>query len=106
MLRTDLLLRSLAPSDTAKLQVQHIELAPNAEAPHHRHNVAILAYVLEGKVQTESEDGSVSTYDVGAAWWQQPGPHVHLVARNASKNARARLLTVFIGEKLPITDAD
>lgn len=73
-----------------------IELAPSAEAPHHRDDVTYLVYVLEGEVESEPEDGKVIRNTRGGVWWQDAGPHVHLIARNASKIRRARLLAMLI----------
>jgi quercetin dioxygenase-like cupin family protein len=96
VIRTEMMQRLLPAGGFRNVQVLQIELAPGAEAPHHRDDVAILAYVLEGIVESEPEEGKVSTHNRGDAWWQSPGPHVHLIARKSSKTRRARLLTVLI----------
>jgi quercetin dioxygenase-like cupin family protein len=74
-----------------------IELPPGAAAIRHRHDVAVLAYVLEGVVQNQFDGGTMLTHKEGESWWEAPGT-VHDVARNASSTTRARLLVVYIGE--------
>lgn len=75
-----------------------IDLPPGAGAPRHRHDVAVLAYVLEGEVDNQFDGGAALRHKAGDSWWEAPGT-VHDTARNASTTARARLLVVYIGEK-------
>jgi quercetin dioxygenase-like cupin family protein len=96
--RTDLLKRALPPGNFRDVQAAVIELKPSANAPRHRHDVAVLAYVLEGTVENQFDGGAVQIHKAGDSWWETPGT-VHDVARNASSTARARLLVVYIGEE-------
>lgn len=96
--RTELLKQVLPPGDFRTVQAVSIELPPGAAAPRHRHDVAVMAYVLEGAVENQFNAGTVATYKTGQAWWEAPGT-VHDVARNPSKTDRARLLIVYIGEE-------
>lgn len=96
--RTALLTRTLPPGNFQDVQAAVVELAPSASAPRHRHDVAVLAYVLEGTVENQFDGGSAETHKAGDSWWEAPGT-VHDLARNASKIERARLLVVYIGEK-------
>jgi quercetin dioxygenase-like cupin family protein len=95
--RTELLKQVLPAGDFRNVQALVIELAPGAGAPSHRHDVAVLAYVLEGVVENQFDGGPLQTHKLGDSWWEAPGT-VHNVARNASKTERARLLVVYIGE--------
>jgi quercetin dioxygenase-like cupin family protein len=95
--RTELLKQVLPAGDFRDVQAVMIELAPGAVAPVHRHDVAVLAYVLEGVVENRFDAGPLQTHKVGQSWWEAPGT-VHNVARNVSKTDRARLLVVYIGE--------
>ena len=95
--RTDLLKQVLPPGDFRNVQAVVIELAPGAGAPRHRHDVAVLAYVLEGIVENQFDGGALLTHKQGDSWWEAPGT-VHNVARNASRTERVRLLVVYIGE--------
>lgn len=95
--RTDILKHALPPGDFRDVQAVIIELQPGAAAPQHRHDVAVLAYVLEGTVENQFDGGAVQTHKAGDSWWEAPGT-VHDTARNSSSTARARLLVVYIGE--------
>ncbi|HET9275351.1 MAG TPA: cupin domain-containing protein [Gemmatimonadales bacterium] len=98
MTRTELIRRTLPAGDFRNVQATLIDLEPGASAPRHRHDVAVLAYVLEGTVENRFDGGAVLTHKEGESWWEAPGT-VHDVARNPSTSARARLLVVYIGEE-------
>jgi quercetin dioxygenase-like cupin family protein len=95
--RTGLLKRALPPGDFREVEAVLIELPPGAAAPRHRHDVAVVAYVLEGTVANQFDGGALQIHRTGESWWESPGT-VHDVARNASSTDKARLLIVFIGE--------
>jgi quercetin dioxygenase-like cupin family protein len=95
--RTGLLKGVLPPGDFREVEAVMIDLPPGAAAPRHRHDVAVMAYVLEGTVENQFDGGAVQTHKIGDSWWEAPGT-VHDTARNASTTARARLLVVYIGE--------
>ena len=96
--RTDLLKQVLPPGNFREVQAAVVELRPGATAPRHRHDVAVLAYVVEGVVENQFDGGETHVHKTGETWWEAPGT-VHDVARNPSKTARARLLVVYIGEE-------
>jgi quercetin dioxygenase-like cupin family protein len=95
--RIDLLKQSLPSGDFRTVQAVIVELQPGASAAIHRHDVAVLAYVLEGEVENRFNGGAAQTHRTGDSWWEAPGT-VHDVARNLSSTARARLLIVYIAE--------
>lgn len=95
--RTGLLKHVLPPGDFREVEAIMIELQPGAAAPRHRHDVAVVAYVIEGTVENQFDGGPVQIHKVGESWWESPGT-VHDTARNASTTAKARLLIVYIGE--------
>jgi quercetin dioxygenase-like cupin family protein len=95
--RTDLLKQTLPSGDFRTVQAAVVELQPGAAAAIHRHDVAVLAYVLEGEVENRFIGGPALTHRAGDSWWEAPGT-VHDVARNLSTTARARLLIVYIAE--------
>ena len=95
--RTDLLKRVLPAGDFREVEAVIIDLPPGAAAPRHRHDVAVVAYVLEGTVENQFDGGPLQTHKIGDSWWEAPGT-VHDTARNASPTERARLLVVYIGE--------
>jgi quercetin dioxygenase-like cupin family protein len=96
--RTELLAQALPPGNFRDVKAAVIELGPGAAAPRHRHDVAVLAYVLEGTVENRFDGGTIRTHKAGESWWEAPGT-VHDLARNASPTSRARLLVVYIGEE-------
>jgi quercetin dioxygenase-like cupin family protein len=95
--RTDLLHQTLPAGDFRELQEAIVELQPGAAATRHRHDVAVIAYVLEGTVENQFNGGASQTFTAGQSWYEAPGT-VHDVARNTSTTARARLLIVYVGE--------
>ena len=95
--RTELLKQVLPAGNFRNVHAVTIDLAPGAGAPMHRHDVAVLAYVIEGAVENQFDGGALQTHKIGESWWEAPGT-VHNVARNASNTERARLLVVYIGE--------
>lgn len=102
--RTDLIKRQLPPGAFRNVEAVIVDLAPGAAAVRHRHDVAVLVYVLEGTVENQFDGGPLATHKVGESWWESPGT-VHDVARNLSPSGHARLLIVYIGEdgKAPTT---
>jgi quercetin dioxygenase-like cupin family protein len=96
--RTPILKQALPPGDFRNVQAIIVELAPGASAPRHRHDVAVLAYVLEGNVENQFDGGALVMHKQGDSWWEAPGT-VHNVVRNASDSEPARLLVVYIGEE-------
>lgn len=95
--RTGLLKRVLPSGDFREVEAVMIELPPGAAAPKHRHDVAVVAYVIEGTVENQFDGGAVQIHKMGESWWESPGT-IHDTARNASTTATARLLIVYIGE--------
>lgn len=96
--RTDLLKQVLPPGNFRNVQAAVVELAPGAVAASHRHDVAVLVYVLEGEVENQFGGGAPELRKAGESWWEPPGT-VHNAARNVSATARTRLLVVYIGEE-------
>jgi quercetin dioxygenase-like cupin family protein len=96
--RTEVLKQVLPPGNFRNVEAAVIEIAPGAVAARHRHDVAVMAYVLEGTVENQFGGGPTLTHKTGEGWWEAPGT-VHDVARNPSRTDRARLLIVYIGEE-------
>jgi quercetin dioxygenase-like cupin family protein len=74
-----------------------VEYGPGGSNPAHTHpkSAFIYATVLEGAIQSQVNDGPVTTYRVGESWSENPGDR-HLVSANASDTEPARLLAVFV----------
>lgn len=97
ILRAAVMKRQLPVGDFRTVEVVVLDLAPAAGAPIHRHDVAVVAYVLAGEVENRFNGGPPERHVEGQSWWEAPGT-VHNVARNVSATARARLLIVYVAE--------
>jgi quercetin dioxygenase-like cupin family protein len=74
-----------------------VEYGPGGSNPAHTHpkSAFIYATVLEGAIQSQVNDGPVTTYRAGESWSENPGDR-HNVSANASDTEPARLLAVFV----------
>jgi quercetin dioxygenase-like cupin family protein len=72
-----------------------VELAPGAASPSHHHAGLVFAYVLEGTVRSQINDGEVIEYHAGQYWIEPPGVK-HTLTQNPSRTQPARLLAVFV----------
>lgn len=80
-----------------------VDYAPGEASPAHRHPGSVFAYVLEGEVQSQLDDGAIVTYKAGQSWVETPRV-LHAVSRNASATRPARLLVwLMVGENEPPT---
>lgn len=69
---------------------------PGGKTPLHRHGRAfVVAYVLEGSVNSKVDNGTVRTFKAGESWTENPGA-VHAVSENASATEPAKILAVLI----------
>lgn len=96
--RIDLLKEVLPAGDYRNVTAAIVELAPGAAASIHRHDVGVLAYVIEGAIENQFNGGASQVHRAGESWWEAPGT-VHNVARNPSTTAKTRFLVVYIGEE-------
>jgi quercetin dioxygenase-like cupin family protein len=72
-----------------------VDYAPGQSSRAHVHPGSVLAYVLEGEVVSQLQGQPPVTYRAGQSWYEPPGVP-HLVSRNASDSAPARLLAWLI----------
>jgi quercetin dioxygenase-like cupin family protein len=74
-----------------------VDYAPGGASPSHTHakSAFIFAYVLSGEIESQVNDGPKRVYRAGESFYETPGSR-HLVSRNASKTAPAKLLAVFV----------
>jgi quercetin dioxygenase-like cupin family protein len=74
-----------------------VEYEPGASSPPHHHTSqgSVVAYVLEGAIRSQVNDGPVTVYQAGESWLEPPGA-AHSVSANASATEPARLLAVFV----------
>jgi hypothetical protein len=70
---------------------------PGGYSPGHTHPkfAFIYAFVLEGAIRSQVNEGPVTTYKAGQSFSELPGDR-HDVGANASKTKPAKLLAVFV----------
>jgi quercetin dioxygenase-like cupin family protein len=83
-----------------RMTAQTVTYAPGQVSGPHRHapNGFLIAYVLQGSVNSQVEGEPMQTYTVGQSWTEGPGAH-HVVSGNASKTEPASFLVVFVAPK-------
>ena len=72
-----------------------VNYAPGQASKAHVHPGSVFAYVVEGEVVSQLEGQSPVTYRAGQSWYEPPRVP-HLVSRNASDTAPAKLLAWLI----------
>lgn len=72
-----------------------VDYAPGQSSKAHVHPGSVLAYVLEGEVVSQLQGQPPVTYRAGQSWYEPPGVP-HLVSRNATDTAPAKLLAWLI----------
>ena len=72
-----------------------VSYAPGQSSAPHRHPGSVMAYVLEGEVISQLEGQPPITYRAGQSWYEPPLVP-HLVSKNGSSTAPARLLAVLL----------
>ncbi|MEQ1953964.1 cupin domain-containing protein [Mesorhizobium sp. CN2-181] len=74
-----------------------VQYEPGGSSPAHLHpkSAFIYATVLEGAINSQVNDGPVTTFHAGESWSEYPGDR-HRVSQNASATEPARLLAVFV----------
>jgi quercetin dioxygenase-like cupin family protein len=75
-----------------------VEYPPGGSDPVHTHQAQALVYVLEGSVVMQVRGGAPVTLRPGQTFYEGPDD-VHIVGRNASATAPARLLVVLVKDK-------
>lgn len=98
----ELMHQALADKPGTEVAVITVEYPPGGVTPPHEHPGHTYAYVLEGAVVSQLDDQPPQTYKTGQMWSEEPHQH-HMVSKNASATAPAKLLVFFVvppGEKL------
>jgi quercetin dioxygenase-like cupin family protein len=72
-----------------------VDYPPGGATPPHDHPGYAYVYVLQGKVISQVEGQKPQTFARGQTWSELPYQH-HLVSRNASRTAPAKLLVFLI----------
>lgn len=74
------------------------EFAPNMSVGEHRHEGFIYAYVLQGSVRSQLDNGEIIEYGEGDSWVEAPFVR-HILTKNTSDTESAKLLILFIGKE-------
>lgn len=96
---------ALPSMDGSHLTVKLVEVnyAPGQGSEAHSHPCAVVAYVAEGTIRSQVDDGPEKIYKVGETFYEPPNG-IHRVSANGSSTAPAKLLAYFICDKnTPLT---
>ncbi|NBF02243.1 cupin domain-containing protein [Pseudomonas sp. Fl5BN2] len=80
-----------------KVMLLTVDYAPGQATVPHRHAGAAMAYVLQGAITSQVNDGPSITYKVGESWFEPAGSQ-HPVSANASQTEPAKLLVFMLME--------
>lgn len=72
-----------------------VDYAPGAASPSHAHAKSAFTYVVSGAIETQVNDEPKRIVRAGESFYEPPAAR-HVVSRNASATAPARLLAVFV----------
>jgi quercetin dioxygenase-like cupin family protein len=75
-----------------------VEYPPGTSSMAHRHNAHVFVYVLEGSVIMQVKGGQEVTLKAGDTYYENPDD-IHVVSKNASATAPAKILTFFVKDK-------
>ena len=92
---TPLARQALPDAPGKQLVMAVVSYAPGQSSAPHRHPGSVMAYVLEGEVISQLEGQPPITYRAGQSWYEPPRVP-HLVSKNASNTAPAKLLAVLL----------
>lgn len=102
--RIDVMTQPLADIPGREVRITLLDLMPgHASAPHRHPNHHVFGYIVDGTYQWQTGDGPVKTFKAGEAFYEPPGV-LHAVSRNASADARVKLLVFMVADaKQPST---
>jgi quercetin dioxygenase-like cupin family protein len=75
-----------------------VEFPPGTSSAAHRHNAHVFVYVLEGSLVMQVKGGQEVTLKAGETFYEKPDD-IHVVSKNASTTAPAKILTFFVKDK-------
>jgi quercetin dioxygenase-like cupin family protein len=93
-----LLSKDLANAPGRELSMITVEYAPGAADPIHTHQAQAFVYVLEGSIVMQVKGGAPVTLTPGQTFYEGPDD-VHIVGRNASQTARAKVVVFLARNK-------
>ena len=90
-----LMTQALSDQPGTDVTVLTVDYPPGGSTPAHEHPGHTYAYVLEGAVVSQLDAQPAQTFTTGQMWSEAPHQH-HMVSKNASATAPAKLLVVMI----------
>lgn len=72
-----------------------VSYPPGGASQAHSHPCAVIAYVLEGEIESQVQGQPAAIYKAGQTFYEPPHG-VHAISRNASQTRPARLLAYFL----------
>jgi quercetin dioxygenase-like cupin family protein len=105
--RTEVMTQALADVPGREVRITVLDLMPGHASPPHRHpNHHVFGFIVDGTYEWKIDDGPVKTFKPGQAFYEPPGV-LHAVSRNASADARAKLVVFMVADaKQPSTVAE
>ncbi len=73
-----------------------VTLDPNTSVGAHAHDAFVYAYVIEGSIRSQIDDGEIIEYTVGDSWTEPRGV-IHTLTHNPSATDKATILVIFVG---------
>lgn len=90
--------QDLADIDGYQGQIIEVGLQPGAQLGGHRHSGHMFAYVIEGEIVSQLEDGEKITYNTGDYWYEHP-MMLHADFFNPSESAPAKVVIFSVVEE-------
>ena len=78
-----------------KAMMIEVDYKPGQSSIAHKHEGTAMAYVLSGAVTSQVKGEEAQTYKAGEYWYEPAGSE-HLVSKNASTSAPAKLLVFMV----------
>jgi quercetin dioxygenase-like cupin family protein len=105
--RTEVMTQALADVPGREVRITLLDLMPGHASPPHRHpNHHVFGFIVDGTYEWKIGDEPVKTFKPGQAFYEPPGV-LHAVSRNASADARAKLVVFMVADaKQPSTVAE
>src|ERR1043166_4720123 len=102
--RTQGMTQGLADGPGREVRITLLDLMPGHASPPHRHpNHHVFGFIVDGTYEWKIDDGPAKTFKPGQAFYEPPGV-LHAVSRNASADARAKLVVFMVADaKQPST---
>lgn len=72
-----------------------VDYQPGQASVAHKHQGTAMAYVLSGQITSQVKGGEAITYKAGEFWYEPAGSE-HLISKNASSTAPAKLLVFMV----------